>query len=813
MTRLNSSLIKFATSILLAAVSLQSTSTRVVAGEERPAERPIEISGRYPSLMMMNHQGECGTGAVVPWADRLWVITYAPHKPAGSDDKLYEIDANLNRITRPESVGGTPANRMIHRESNQLNIGPYFIDAQGKVRVIPQSEMPGRLTATARHLTDPVNKLYIYDMEGTLFEVDVHTLSVKKLFARAAPGAHGKGAYTGQGRLLVANNGNDVVNKASAAAVDAGYKLDTEASGALAQWDGKEWAVLERRQFTDITGPGGINGAPDEKSPVWAIGWDKRSVLLKLLDAGSWHTFRLPVADYSYVARHGWYTEWPRIREVSPGKFLMNMHGQWFDFPRTFSAAQTGGIRPLGDYLKITGDFCGWQNRIVFGCDDGSVMQNPLLGQSESNLWFTTWEGLGECGRPAAFGGPWANDTITAGEYSEPYLISGYSQRVLHLSHGGDKPVAFTIELDREGHGAWTPYQTITVPAHGYVWHIFPDDLSAEWVRMKTDSDCPDVTAYFHYGPGGGATHRPELFASVPAASDKSAWTGGSLSPLGGDVGTLLFTEKSVNADGKSSKSRQLELDANLHFNPHAGDDVVKTNEKNAADAFKVTLDPASVILTEGKQRFRLPISDSAADVMPEGVECRQIREVVTERFLLNASGSLFVLPRPTAGGASRIKPLCTHNKRFTDFCSWRGLLVLAGNRPDAAPDGHYFAAPDGATGLWLGDIDDLWSLGKPRGHGGPWLNTAVAVGTASDPFLMAGYDHKTLELSHDSPKPVHISVEVDYLANGSWHVYKDFEVPPGQTIKYEFPAGYSAQWLRTTTDFACHATAQLRYE
>jgi hypothetical protein len=81
------------------------------------AHGPVEISGRYPHLAMFNHQGECGTGAVVPWADRLWVITYAPHMPQGSDDKLYEINGDLTRTIRPESVGGTPADRMIHRES------------------------------------------------------------------------------------------------------------------------------------------------------------------------------------------------------------------------------------------------------------------------------------------------------------------------------------------------------------------------------------------------------------------------------------------------------------------------------------------------------------------------------------------------------------------------------------------------------------------------------------------------------------------------------------------------------------------------
>jgi hypothetical protein len=53
------------------------------------ASAPFEISGIYPHLAMFNLERECGTGAVVPWADRLWVVTYAPHSPRGSTDKLY----------------------------------------------------------------------------------------------------------------------------------------------------------------------------------------------------------------------------------------------------------------------------------------------------------------------------------------------------------------------------------------------------------------------------------------------------------------------------------------------------------------------------------------------------------------------------------------------------------------------------------------------------------------------------------------------------------------------------------------------------
>ncbi|HKZ37303.1 MAG TPA: hypothetical protein VJ184_06625, partial [Chryseolinea sp.] len=108
------------------------------------------FSGIYPHLAYYNNEGECGTGAVVPWANKLWVITYGPHLPFGSSDKLYEITPGLDITVRPESVGGTPANRLIHRESNQLFIGPYAIDSTGHVKVISYNDAPGRYTGAAR---------------------------------------------------------------------------------------------------------------------------------------------------------------------------------------------------------------------------------------------------------------------------------------------------------------------------------------------------------------------------------------------------------------------------------------------------------------------------------------------------------------------------------------------------------------------------------------------------------------------------------------------------------------------------------------
>ncbi len=199
------------------APALWCSALAVMAGSSAfAAGAPVQVSGIYPHLATFSDEGECGTGAVVPWADRLWVVTYGPHSPQGSTDKLYEITPDLQQIIRPESIGGTPANRMIHRESQQLFIGPYAIGRDRHVRVIPYSRMFGRPTGTARHLTDPENSVVYATMEEGLYEVDARTLAVTELWAdeqrkegRHAdlPGYHGKGFYSGQGRYVYANNG------------------------------------------------------------------------------------------------------------------------------------------------------------------------------------------------------------------------------------------------------------------------------------------------------------------------------------------------------------------------------------------------------------------------------------------------------------------------------------------------------------------------------------------------------------------------------------------------------------------------------
>ena len=415
---------------------------RLVAARPARAETPVCISGIYPHLAVFNGTynaaagtwlgsgGECGIGAVVPWAGKLWMITYPPHETRGGRDKLWAVDEKLNQEMRDESVGGTHAGRMIHRESNQLIIGPYFIDARGKVRADDvKSQLVGRMTAVARHLTDPKNLVYFFDMEGAIYEVNVHTLAVRKLFAKPVPGDHGKGGYTGQGRLIISNNGERRPKKKGR-------------YGVLAEWDGRQWRIIERKQFCDVTGPGGIHGAPDDKSPVWATGWDRKSVILKLLDGGKWHTFRMPKASHTFDAIHGWYTEWPRIREVGAGKMLMVMHGMMYDFPSGFSAKATGGLLPIASHLRYIPDFCDWNGRLVLASDDASLLANPMVKRAQSNVWFGKVGDLPSFGPASGWGGVWLGEALAAGETSDPFLIKGFTHRVLHLATGAGAAAA-----------------------------------------------------------------------------------------------------------------------------------------------------------------------------------------------------------------------------------------------------------------------------------------------------------------------------------------------------------------------------------
>jgi hypothetical protein len=108
--------------------------------------------------------------------------------------------------------------------------------------------------------------------------------------------------------------------------------------------------------------------------------------------------------------------------------------------------------------------------------------------------------------------------------------------------------------------------------------------------------------------------------------------------------------------------------------------------------------------------------------------------------------------------------------------------------------------------------IDDLWEMGKPTGHGGPWKNSKVQADIPSDPYLIGHYDKKTLELSHNLNRTVEFIIEIESIGHGPWMIYKKVTVGADVTFKYEFPRSFQARWIRFVANKDCKATTLLRY-
>lgn len=821
-------------SICMGALALCLAGCASATYNQEPRE---SISGIYPRLAFYNDEGECGTGAVVPWNGDLWAITYGPHKPFGSTDKLYRISPDRQLTVCSESIGGTPANRMIHKESGQLNIGPYFIDSESNIRIIPWQQAPGRYTATARHLTDPEHKLYIGTMEEGFYEVDVKTLETVELYkdrneqkrlnaedqsykvVDLLPGAHGKGMYSGQGVLVYADNGENTP--------EAMKFFDAE-SGSLSEWDGKDWKVIRRNQFTEITGPGGIYGNENpDTDPIWTTGWDHKSVLLGVREPQKgWTFYRLPKASHSYDGAHGWNTEWPRIRNIAAvgeaPEYLMTMHGLFWHFPGTFTTSNSAGIRPRTSYLKVIGDFARWNDELVFGCDDSA--QKEFLnkrkakgniegpGQSNSNLWFTSLTKPDELGPATADGAVWLKEEVKAGVPSDPFLFAGWDYRQGWLDNRGDAPVTFTYETDAAGDGNWKELRKVTLVPGEQANVIFERSETGEWIRVKVDKDT-EATAVFTYTAQDNREADSKMFAGLVEAG-KDNLTGGLLYGLGDNRRSLGILATEI-VDGKMQETGYYEMGDKFEL-VRKDDDTTAAfiRTRFAIPSDVVTVDSGSVLVVDDRgRRWRLPLGDSRYAGLMDGNALRICREVATERDLFSCMGTFYELPAENADGYAKIRPVCTHDFRINDYASYRGMLVMTGIDPTkAGRNEHIVVSDDGNAAVWVGAIDDLWEMGKPVGHGGPWKDSDVKAGVPSDPYLIGFYDNKTLTLSHKSDVPVSFSVEADPTGCGDWMEWQTVTVEPGQEWNCTFPDGFQARWIRFTADKDTNATTWLVY-
>jgi len=429
---------------------------------------------------------EAGIGAMIPWANRLWAVGYVAHA-RGAGIGLYEVRDDFSWRLHPESRTGTYANRLVHWKSQQVFIGPHAIDAQGKVRTI-EALVKHRLTATANHLRDP-DLLYFLTMKGLLFEVHSRTLEVrqiadlvKELALPSDAYVHFKSAHTAQGRLVVANNSYD----------EKEYEGQRNA-GRLAEWRGSgDWLILEDNPFVEVGGKQNLGAGATFGNTIYALGWDRASPILRVLHEGEWTRYRLPRGSHSFD--HTWNTEWMRIREVQTERYLLDSFGIFYDLPALIYSDHVWGVRPIASHLRIVPDFCHWRGLLVLAGDQ----TDSAVGQPQSGFWFGSVDDLTAFGAPTGWGAVWRDDLVRAGVPSDPFLMTGFRDKGLHLWHDSSQLVNFVVEVDPLGDGRWRTYRSFPVKPGGYEHHEFPSGFSAHWVRVTTDVNCK-ATAHFIY--------------------------------------------------------------------------------------------------------------------------------------------------------------------------------------------------------------------------------------------------------------------------------------------------------------------------
>lgn len=448
----------------------------------------MQVSGIFPSLAQVADFGpprsEIGIGALMPWNGCLYVQNYNSHK-AGSGSGVHmrriNADMTMEEVEEARHVHGTYANRFVHFETSSLVLGPFVISARHEFRLVKMLQGE-RLCGTCRHPWKPDTHVYVLSMEGILYELDVTTLDCRPAFdlndelsTEGEWKVHYKDCYSALGRVVVCSNeyGED------------DWARSRPQRGRLAEFDGNAWSIIARAPFVGIGGRQSFGGT------IFASGWDQASALLYVFTEKDkvWTRYRLPKASHCFD--HKWQTEWPRIREVEHERLLLDHHGMFYELSPHAYGGRIWGVRPVSTHLNVLGDFCSYRGMFVAGADNASPSGglNVLTAEPQSGLWFGKTDDLWSFGKPQGWGGPWWDEEVTQGQPSDPYLMTGFDNKCIHVqlhdSPSSDCEVA--LELDVLGHGVFarSRYSLVVSKTEPLATLAFPPGFSAHWVRLR----------------------------------------------------------------------------------------------------------------------------------------------------------------------------------------------------------------------------------------------------------------------------------------------------------------------------------------
>ena len=367
--------------------------------------------------------------------------------------------------------------------------------------------------------------------------------------------------------------------------------------------------------------------------------------------------------------------------------------------------------------------------------------------------------------------------------------------------------------MDKAGNNKWSTLKSVTLPAKSAQMLTFLPTETGEWIRVNSSRETNADASFVYSNTEKRKPVSDAIFNGLSTINSKESM-GGLLYSLGKDKRSLgILSSQTTN--GNTVENGYYEMDGNMKITLKKDSATASFIKKRLAIPTKVmTVEEGSyLIVDELKRRWRLPLGNEAFKDFLDKAEMRICREVATERSLFSVGGTFYELPAENADGYAKIRPIATHNFKINDYVSYRGLIVMTGLSINPEKNEHIFQSDDKKCSVWAGAIDDLWKLGKPVGHGGPWINTKVEANTPSDAYLFSTYDSKTLTLSHTSSESVTFKIEFDPTGDNSWITYKSVQVKSKEKLIIQLPKNVQARWIRFQTDKATTATTWLEYK
>ena len=179
-----------------------------------------------------------------------------------------------------------------------------------------------------------------------------------------------------------------------------------------------------------------------------------------------------------------------RIREVETEHYLMDIQGMFYELqPIAFQDSHLGRQADLpapahhSRLLRLPRPVGRW----AATRPRPTATTTRCPGSRSPGIWFGKTDDLWSWGKPAGWGGPWRRTSVKKDVPSDPFLMTGFDKKVLHLKSYDRPGIAFRIEIDFLGDGDWTTYDRVEAAPYKPVF--FPAGFSAHWVRLIAEQD------------------------------------------------------------------------------------------------------------------------------------------------------------------------------------------------------------------------------------------------------------------------------------------------------------------------------------